>query len=594
MSTPSSPHITSHTMVREDEIDLAKLFGILLDKAVVVAATTASFIILGAFYAFLIAQPVYESSATLKLVGNGNISLDAPAEKELLKSTVVIGPVVDAMDLTTIVEPKLVPIIGRGLQRVIGKETKLNVAKFDVAKLWLGKEFKLEVLNSNTYNITLPDGETLKGFFGQNIDYKGISVLIEAGRNAVGDEFLISKIAKQKAIEDVLSNLSVSEAGRRTNIIDVKYSSDTPQTALSMTNIIVEKYTQHVLQTAMDNLVRKIDITKKKIDALHLRLQDTKLIRDLDEEKVILEKRKLNELKALLESYLISEQTFKLPIDVVSLPSVSNKAAKPKKTLILTLSGLLGLMVSIGFVLVNAAFKRGIHSTEELRTTGIPLLVSVPLEKINKGKSASDITMEALRALVPMLNVKGQEKASIVMVAGACPGDGKSYIARKLAAAVTESQQRVLLINTDLRKPTNSSVHGLKQILELEKSASSVVDLTPEAFSLIDAGGVVENPVPLFYCQEWFGLMQWASENYDVVILDTPAVLAAAESLVIGAACDQRILVCREEKTTIEQVRLVIDRFKHSGLSITGSILNGTRKRFFTDKTEFYLYYKDK
>lgn len=282
---------------------------------------------------------------------------------------------------------------------------------------------------------------------------------------------------------------------------------------------------------------------------------------------------------------------------------------KPKKTLIVLIGLVLGGFISVGLVLLRVFLRRGIESPEQLEEAGINVYASVPVSewmsrsvpktqlKI-KGKkqenisflaidNPADLAIEAIRSLRTSLHFAMMEaKNNVLMISGASPDVGKTFISSNLAAVIAQTGQKVLFIDADMRKGYVHKVfkagteHGLSDILSGKSIAEQGVKKVSEAgFDFISRGAAPPNPAELLMNPRFEQLIDWASQNYDLVLIDTPPVLAVTDAAIIGRYAGASLVVARFEQSTVKEMEVSIKRFEQSGIEIKGCILNGIVKK---------------
>jgi tyrosine-protein kinase Etk/Wzc len=283
-------------------------------------------------------------------------------------------------------------------------------------------------------------------------------------------------------------------------------------------------------------------------------------------------------------------------------------AVKPKKPLIVVLATLLGCMLSVAFVLVKAAFHRGVESPDQIEQIGLPVYAAVPksdlqIELNNRFKSKkqqtkgtqallaesnpADLSVEALRGLRTSLHFAMLEaKNNILMISGPAPGIGKSFISTNFAAVAAKTGQKVLLIDADMRKGYLQQSFGLKwenglsDVLSSKQEFAQSVKSTPvENLEIITRGQVPPNPSELLMHPRFAELMEWASKEYDLVIVDTPPVLAVTDPSIVGAFAGTTLMVARYGQNTIKEIDVARNRFEQSGIEVKGVIFNAIEKK---------------
>ncbi|SSG48289.1 tyrosine autokinase [Klebsiella pneumoniae] len=285
------------------------------------------------------------------------------------------------------------------------------------------------------------------------------------------------------------------------------------------------------------------------------------------------------------------------------------KPVKPKKVLVVILGFLLGCIVSVGMVLLKVFLRRGIESPEQLEELGINVYASIPVSEsfaknitrdspLKKTKSQetytflavenpADLAIEAIRGLRTSLHFAMMEaRNNVLMISGASPNAGKTFISTNLAAIIAQTDKKVLLIDTDMRKGyTNklfgkSNEQGLSDVLSGKIAIETAVQKELNiGFDFISRGMVPPNPAELLMHKNFGQLISWASSNYDIVILDTPPILAVTDAAIIGNYAGTTLLVARFEVNTAKEIEVSIKRFEHGGVIVKGCILNGVVKK---------------
>ncbi|KAB0483003.1 polysaccharide biosynthesis tyrosine autokinase [Vibrio chagasii] len=284
------------------------------------------------------------------------------------------------------------------------------------------------------------------------------------------------------------------------------------------------------------------------------------------------------------------------------------RAVKPKKPLIVVLATLLGGMLSVAFVLVKAAFHRGVESPDQIEQIGLPVYAAVPksdlqIELTNRFKSKktqtkgaqallaesnpADLSVEALRGLRTSLHFAMLEaKNNVLMISGPAPGIGKSFISTNFAAVAAKTGQKVLLIDADMRKGYLQQSFGVKwenglsDVLSNKQEFAQSVKATPvENLDILTRGQVPPNPSELLMHPRFAELMEWASKEYDLVIVDTPPVLAVTDPSIVGAFAGTTLMVARYGQNTLKEIDVARNRFEQSGIEVKGVIFNAIEKK---------------
>ena len=281
---------------------------------------------------------------------------------------------------------------------------------------------------------------------------------------------------------------------------------------------------------------------------------------------------------------------------------------KPKKALIVLGSIILGLMLSIVGVLLRSLLNRGIESPQVLEENGISVYASIPLSEWQKARdnvktvkgvkrykqsqllavgNPTDLAIEAVRSLRTSLHfAMMQAQNNVLMLTGVSPSIGKTFVCANLAAVISQTSKRVLLIDCDMRKGYThellgtNNVNGLSEILVGKGDIASCAKPTSIAnFDLVPRGQVPPNPSELLMSDRLGELLRWASSHYDLVLIDTPPILAVTDAAIVGRHAGTTLMVARYAVNTLKEVETSLGRFAQNGIQVKGVILNSIFRR---------------
>lgn len=296
-------------------------------------------------------------------------------------------------------------------------------------------------------------------------------------------------------------------------------------------------------------------------------------------------------------------------VRIIDNAVAQTKPVKPKKIVIILIGFIFGSVVAIGIVLLRVFLRRGIESPEQLEELGINVYASIPVSEAfanNAVKKASwknknydikqaflavenpaDLAIEAIRGLRTSLHFAMMEsRNNILMISGASPNAGKTFVSTNLAAVIAQSGKKVLFIDTDMRKGYTHNLFnventkGLSDILSGKMTVERAIQpLSMAGFDFIARGAVPPNPAELLMHKNFDALLSWASQNYEIVVLDTPPILAVTDAAIIGNYVGTTLLVASFEQNTAKEIEVSVRRFEQSGVIVKGCILNGIIKK---------------
>ena len=290
--------------------------------------------------------------------------------------------------------------------------------------------------------------------------------------------------------------------------------------------------------------------------------------------------------------------------------------AWPKPIPVLAGGTLLGALVMFGFVLVRQMLRRGVEDPADIELLGLPVYASIPYSErgreisLNPGRFQSnqrllalnapnDLAMEALRSLRTSLHfARFKTKNNLLMIAAPSPGVGKTFVAANLAVTIAQAGQRVLLVDADMRRGTLHQALGVRSEGGLSELISGQIPLEEavrriagaESLSFISRGEVPPNPSELLMTPSFNELLAQLGPQYDIVIIDTPPVLAVTDAAVIGHQVGTCLMVVRFGLNQQREIALAKQRLEQNGVEVKGAIFNGVQKRSGGHYT--YSYYE--
>lgn len=280
-------------------------------------------------------------------------------------------------------------------------------------------------------------------------------------------------------------------------------------------------------------------------------------------------------------------------VRVIDRATVPGEPVWPKPLLLVVACGLLGLFAGCGLVLLREALDDSVKSTEELEAlTGAPILCSLP--KLSGRKSAAEKLVrlelddpkstyaEGVRTLRTsvLLSDGSARPTRRIMVCSSLPEEGKTSISSNLAIVLAE-REKVLLVDTDLRRPRLAKLFGMPaspglwQVLSGEAPLDASIQTFPEGhLHLMTAGGEIRNPQVMLASERFRALLETLSQRYDRIIFDTPPVQLVSDALLFARMMDAVILVARADTTGRKVVASAARHLRAAEAPLLGAVLN--------------------
>nr|WP_204956053.1 CpsD/CapB family tyrosine-protein kinase [Metabacillus crassostreae] len=184
-----------------------------------------------------------------------------------------------------------------------------------------------------------------------------------------------------------------------------------------------------------------------------------------------------------------------------------------------------------------------------------------------------------------------------IIVTSSGPGEGKSTTTANLAVVFAQQGKRVLLMDADMRKPT---VHytfrienhkGLSNVLTRQATLGEAVNVTSQDnLWVLSSGPIPPNPSELLGSKGMIALLEQAKDEYDIVILDTPPVLAVTDAQILSNVADGVVLVVSSGKTEVDSAKKAKELLESAKAKIMGVVLNNKK----VQDSQHYYYYGEK
>ena len=287
-------------------------------------------------------------------------------------------------------------------------------------------------------------------------------------------------------------------------------------------------------------------------------------------------------------------------VRVVDAPAVPERPIMPQREQILVISGVLGLVLGRGLAFLRNWLRPGMTDPADIETaTGLHVFATVShsveqdkLAKLIKGQAPgnhllaiahpNDPCVESLRSLRTALQfAMFDARNNVVLFTGPTSGIGKSFTSANFAALLAAGGKRVLLIDADLRKGNIHQFfgmqrgHGLSELISDNHTLDDVVQraVVPN-LDLITTGSIPPNPGELLISPTIEQLLKTFSAQYDLVLINTPPVLAVSDTQVLAFHAGTVFMVVRAEVTELGELKESTKRLAHSGVLVKGVVFN--------------------
>ncbi|EML1552649.1 TPA: polysaccharide biosynthesis tyrosine autokinase [Enterobacter hormaechei] len=514
---------------------------------------------------------------------------------------------------------------------------------------------RLETINALKKNLTVAESAKQSGIVALTLTGEDPDKIARV-LNAIADNFLEQNIARQEAqdsrslafLQEQLPKIrnELDQAEARLNAYRAQRDSvDLSLEAKSVLDQVVNVENQlneltfreaeisqlfkrshptyRALAEKRQTLERERDRLNNRVSAMPSTQQEIlRLSRDVESGRTI-----YLQLLTRQQELNISRSSAIGNVRIIDTAVTHPEPIKPRKALIIILGTLFGLVVSVGGVLVRQAFKRGITLSEQLEMPGTPVLATLPrsqwlwkkthlhrklpFSRQWKHKTTdvpflpvdrpADMFVEAVRGLRTSLHFTMMEAENrIVMISGPTQDCGKTLVGTNLAAIAGQSGQRVLFIDADMRQGYVHNIfgldnrYGLSSVLEGKRDCAEVIQHDEKGdIDVITCGPTPLRPLELLLSEQFLSTMSWVNEQYDIIIIDTPPVLAVTDAALVARTAGTTLMVARYDKTSVKEMENTFKRLQHVGVKISGTILNDivkSRALFYSSGCSHYEY----
>lgn len=315
-----------------------------------------------------------------------------------------------------------------------------------------------------------------------------------------------------------------------------------------------------------------------------------------------------NIYKSLLETQYqiaVAEAMTVADMKGVEPAKAPDKAAAPKLLVYLILGAFVGLCVGVGLVFLAEYIDDSVKDGSDLKEVWpLPVLGLVPFYKLKDKRAlidavpATDPLYEAFRNIRNGIGFAGVDQAINILTVTSCvPGEGKSTVMTNLAICMAQDGQRVIVVDCDLRRPTQhrmfatlSNERGISSVLTNACGIDEAVQQTPvENLHVLTSGPVPTNPGRLVESLRLRQVLLTLAGKYDMVLVDAPPLLVVGDAVALSRATKGMIIVLESGKTSRRMVTDLRERAESAGIEPTGIVLNKVDVR--TGMQAYYGYY---
>lgn len=266
----------------------------------------------------------------------------------------------------------------------------------------------------------------------------------------------------------------------------------------------------------------------------------------------------------------------------------------------MTMALMMGGFIGVVLAFVRKALKSGVDDPDLIeKHLNIPIYATIShsrrqnriFKDLKSGKADSailaidtpdDPAIESLRNLLTALHFGMMDvKNNCVMIAGPSPSVGKSFVSANLAAVLTSTDKKVLLIDGDLRRGHLHKYLGIERENGLSEFISGDIPIgealhqtSIPGLTLVPTGALPPNPTELLLHQRFSNCLNVLAPRYDHIIIDSPPILAAADATIIGQLAGGTMMVLKAGAHPMREIEQAVKRLNQVDVNLRGILFN--------------------
>jgi len=330
-------------------------------------------------------------------------------------------------------------------------------------------------------------------------------------------------------------------------------------------------------------------------------------------------------MRQKLEEARINEASKIGKVRIVDAAYPNLEKVEPKEILNLVIGLILGGLISLFLIALIEYLDNTINSIDEIDKRGLTLLALIPsignphnknkksikyqkklgnAEKIQRRmvtlEDPKSPVSEAYRTLRTSLMYSNKQENNVILVSSPGPGEGKTTTIVNLAMTYANLGKKTILLDCDLRKPVTHKIFSIdkepgisKYLSGIENDISKIIRPSEiENLSTITCGIVPPNPSEILSSKNMENLIEDLKNKFDIILIDSPPLLAVTDAFVCMKHVNQFIMVVRFGKTEKGGLDRSIDQLRQTNSPLTGVILNDVNESNSYGKGYYYNYYQ--
>lgn len=359
------------------------------------------------------------------------------------------------------------------------------------------------------------------------------------------------------------------------------------------------KNSYNLAKSRETNLTKLLTDTKQEMLNVNERFTQYSIMkREADMNRVM-----YDALTSSIKEVNVTDQAQDIKIWVVKKAALPLFADKPRKKRNLALGLILGLFGGIGLAFFIEYLDNTVKNGKDLEQRfGLTVLGSIEELRDKNSKIETSLRDNPLSPLAEgyrmirtsLLLSTPDHPPRTLLITSMVPQEGKTSTAYNLAMILAQNENKILIIDCDMRRPRMHSLFavpnssGLSNYLAGNIEHNQLRQVEVNGLTVIPAGPPPPNPAELLNSNRMKLLLNEMSKNFDFILLDSPPLLRVTDSLTLGKLVDGTLLVTRSGKTSYDMLESGLGKIRGMNITLLGAVVNGITATIGSDK--YYSY----
>lgn len=288
-------------------------------------------------------------------------------------------------------------------------------------------------------------------------------------------------------------------------------------------------------------------------------------------------------------------------IEVIESTQAKDIPLKTKTKTYIIIAGILGFVISIFLVFFLEYIDNTVKTSRDIeRYLKLPVFGAIPFleNDLIVHENPNTFGAESFRILrTNIQRIKEEKEIKSILITSSNPSEGKSIVSANIAIAMAKAQEKVLLIDGNIKEPKIHNLLKLDNDIGLLDILKNNIDYTKAIkksklesnLDILVAGSIKLGSEELLASKKMELLLEKLSHEYDTIIINSPSLIGVTDAIDISKVTDGTMLVCESEKSEINDLKIGKDILKNVNVNILGIVLN----KISLDKNSYYRYLYD-